>query len=174
MIKGSFEIWEFVVLLSTFLIFVMGFVLSNFAGIGSPEITIFACITVMIATLFVRPVWFLANKGRIKNWEHATAKVVDKQLSKIRYHHSTGYQVTLTLRFRDSMGKEYNESIIAPAFMRRVKEGVEFKIAFDPKHPDRLIVSDTARKQVITMTVTGIILEVLIITLSIIAFVLDQ
>lgn len=174
MIKGSFEIWEFVVLFSTFPIFILGFVLSNFVGIGSPEITIFSCMVVMIATLFVRPVWLLANKGRIKNWEHATAKVVDKQLSKIRYHHSTGYQVTLTLRFRDSMGKEYNESLIAPAFMRRVGKGVEYEIAFDPKHPDRLIVSDTARKQATTMTVTGIILEVLIITLSIIAFVLDQ
>lgn len=174
MIKGSFEIWEFVVLLSTVPIFVMGFVLSNFAGIGSPEITVFLCMVVMIATLFVRPVWFLLNKGRVKNWEHATATVVNKQLSKMRYHYSVGYQVLLTLRFRDSMGKEYNESLIAPAFMRRVKEGVEFKIAFDPKKPDRLIVSDTARKQVTTMTVTGIILEVLIIALSIIAFVLDQ
>lgn len=165
MIKGTFKVWEFIVLMAAGLILFGGFILNTAMGIGSPEIVIFTAFLTMTATLFVRPVWLLVNRGRIENWEHVTATIVNKQFSKVKHRNTTYYRVTLTLCFKDGMGKEYNESFTAPAFMRQAAEGDEYEIAFDPKHPDRLIALDPARKQAVLMTIFGIILEMAIIAL---------
>ncbi|MDE7397967.1 MAG: DUF3592 domain-containing protein [Oscillospiraceae bacterium] len=164
MIKGTFNIWEFVVLVAASVILFGGFALNN-TGIVPPEIAVFAGFLTMAAVLLVRPVWLLVNSRRIRNWEHVSAKVANKQFSEVKYHHTTKYRVTLTLCFKDEMGKEYNESFTAPAFMRQAAEGDEYEIAFDPKHPDRLIALDPARKQAVLMTIFGIILEMAIIAL---------
>lgn len=164
MIKGTFNIWEFAVLVAASVMLFGGFALNN-TGIVPPEIAVFAGFLTMAAVLLARPVWLLANRGRIKNWEHVSATVVNKQFSEVKYHHTTKYRVTLTLCFKDEMGKEYNESFTAPAFMRQAAEGDEYEIAFDPKHPDRLIALDPARKQAVLMTIFGIILEMAIIAL---------
>lgn len=165
MINGTFKVWEFAVLISAWLIILGGFVLNIAVGIGSPEFFIFAGFLTMTATLFVRPIWLLVNRGRIENWEHVTARVADKKFLPVKFRRSTVYKVILTLRFKDGMGKEYNESFTAPAFMRRADNGVEYEIAFDPKHPDRLIALDPARKQAVLMTIFGIILEMAVIAL---------
>lgn len=196
MIKGSFKIWEFVVLFSTIPIFILGLVLSNFAGIGSPEITIFTCFAVFTATLFVRPVWLLVNRKRIDGWEHTKATVKNKSFVKIhseddnyvakltnkllgiiipRYRsEDASYAIKLTLTFKDKMNKSYLETFTAPAFMRRVKDGVEFGIVFDPERPDRLIVLETARRQAKTMAILGAVLEIAMIILWIIAAFMDK
>ena len=164
MIKGTFNIWEFAVLVAAAVILFGGFALNN-TGIVPPEIAVFAGFLTMAAVLLVRPIWLLVNSCRIRNWEHVSAEVVNKQFSEVKYHHTTGYRVTLTLCFKDEMGKEYNESFTAPAFMRGADKGDEYEIAFDPKHPDRLIALDPARKQAVLMTIFGIILEMAVIAL---------
>ena len=174
MINGTFKVWEFAVLISAWLIILGGFVLNIAVGIGSPEFFIFAGFLTMTATLFVRPIWLLVNRGRIENWEHVTARVADKKFLPVKFRRSTVYKVILTLRFKDGMGKEYNESFTAPAFMRRADNGVEYEIAFDPKHPDRLIALNPAHEQAVLMTVLGIILEISFIALSIFAYVMDK
>ena len=174
MINGTFKVWEFAVLIAAWLIILGGFVLNIAVGIGSPEIFIFAGFLTMTATLFVRPVWLLVNKNRINDWEHVTATVADKKFLPVKFRRSTVYKVMLTLRFKDGMGKEYNESFTAPAFMRQANEGAEYEIAFDPKHPDRLIALNPAHEQAVLMMILGLILEISFIALSIFAYVMDK
>lgn len=175
MIKGTFKVWESVVLIAALLILIGGFMLDAMGmGISSPEIVVFAMFLTMTATLFVRPIWLFVNRGRINDWEHVTATIVDKQFLPVKFRCTTVYRVMLTLRFKDGMGKEYNESFAAPAFMRGATEGNEYEIAFDPKHPERLIALDPAREQAVLMTILGIILEMSMIALTIFAYVMDN
>lgn len=174
MIRGSFKIGEFAVLIAAALILFGGFILNTAMGIGSPEVVIFAGFVTMTATLFVRPLWLLVNKNRINDWEHVTAEVVNRELTKVRHRNTTYYRVTLTLRFKDGMSKEYNESFTAPAFMRGANEGKEYEIAFNPKHPDRFIALKPAHEQAVLMTILGIILEMAMIALSIFAYIMDK
>ena len=172
MIKGSFEIWEFAVMIMAALILISGFALNSMEN-GSPEIAVFAGFLTMAAILFVRPVWLLVNRKRIESWEHTKATVKNKSFEKVHSRY-TNYVIKLTLAFKDKMNKHYLETFNAPAFMRHAKEGDEYEIAFDPKQPDRLIALNPAHKQAVLMTVFGIILEIAMTILWIIAFVLDK
>lgn len=173
MIRGSFEIWEFVVLVGAALILIGGFILNTAMGIGSPEVVIFAGFVTMTSTLFVRPVWLLVNKNRINDWERAKATITNKVIEKVTGRYAN-YVTKVTLSFMDKMDRHYNEVIVARSFLRRMGEGAELKIAFDPKHPDRLIVPELARRQVKVMTITGIILIATMAALWAVAFVLDK
>lgn len=159
MIKGTFNIFEFIVVAAGSAVMLFGGVLSRSAGFIAPGTSIFLGMMIIIAMLFVRPLWFLVNKQRIHDWEHVTATVENVQYNEAEYHSTTKFRMSITLRFKDVMGKEYNESFTAPAFMREAHEGDEYEIAFEPNFPDRLIVLEPARKQIKAMIITGVVLE---------------
>lgn len=158
MIKGNFNIFEFIVVAVGAMVMLFGGVPSRSMGFITPGTSIFLGMMIIIAMLFVRPLWLLVNKQRIHDWEHVTATVEDVNLA-AEYHSTTKFRMSITLRFKDVMGKEYNESFAAPAFMRQSSEGDEYEIAFDPNFPDSLIVLEPARKQVKAMIITGVVLE---------------
>lgn len=158
MIKGTFNIFEFIAVAAGSMVMLFGGVLSRSMGFITPGTSIFLGMMIIIAMLFVRPLWFLANKRHIHDWEHVTATVEDVNLA-AEYHSTTKFRMSIMLRFKDVMGNEHHETFVAPAFMREASEGDEYEIAFDSNFPDRLIVLEPARKQVKIMTITGIVLE---------------
>lgn len=160
MIKGTFNIFEFIVVVAGSMVMLFGGVLSRSMGFITPGTSIFLGMMIIIAMLFVRPLWLLVNKQRIHDWEHVTATVENVQFDEAEYHSTTKFRMSITLRFKDVMGKEYKESFVAPAFMRESSEGDEYEIAFDSNSPDSLIVIEPACKQIKMMTIMGIILEV--------------
>lgn len=160
MIKGTFNIFEFAVVVVGTMVMIFGSMLSSLVGFITPGTSIFLGMMIVTAMLFVRPLWFLVNKQRIHEWEHVTATIANKQFDEAEYHHITKIRINITLSFKDEMGNEYNQAFTAPAFMREANEGDEYEIAFDPNFPERLIVLEPARNQVKIMTIMGIVLEV--------------
>ncbi len=90
MIKGTFNIFEFIVVAAGSMVMLFGGVLSRSMGFITPGTSIFLGMMIIIAMLFVRPLWFLANKRHIHDWEHVTATVEDVNLA-AEYHSTTKF-----------------------------------------------------------------------------------
>lgn len=175
MITGSFEIWEFAVLVAGAVeIITVGF-FGNYSGLFPEAIAVYIGFVLMIAMLFVRPLWLLINRKRIKSLEHTAAVVTEKARQKFSSARSIiNYKTMLTLSFSSQTGQRYNETFLAPAFMKRAEKDDKYEIAFDPKNPKELIVLEPARKLAAVMTISGIILEAAVTVLWIVEFVLDK
>lgn len=148
MVNSSFKYWEIgIVAVGLILSTVIG-VIAGFSGLD------FFLMWIPLANLalFVRPLWLIFNKGRIKHCEHIKVSVVDTKVKGLgKYSHQV-----VTVKFTDSMGKDYTRKFNKPQFMNN--QSNEYIAAFDPKHPKVLIFEDNAIKSAKTAGLFGIII----------------
>lgn len=160
MTKGSYRIWENVILIISVLMAIAFWI---FSLINKTEIPPSAAVIfiVMASALFAKPIWLLARIGKFT--ERAEAIVIDC-VSKAS---GKAYIKIYTFKFSDSRGNVY-EIGSGGSVLALFKEGKSYNIRFDPADPGKFIAVPMAYYQAAFSAVIGIIVEIILILIMII------
>lgn len=150
MINSSFRYWEIgIVAVGLILSTVIG-IIAGFSGFDF----LFTWIPLAGIALFIRPLWLVFNGRNLKLREHIKVHIVGTEVKGLgKYSHQV-----VTVKFTDSMGKDYVQKFNKPLFMN--DESNEYIAAFDPKRPNRLVFENIAVKSAKSAGRLGIIIMV--------------
>lgn len=116
MAKGSYKIWETVILIISALMVLAFWILSALDTIEVPPKTAAVVFMAIASAFFPRPIWLLAHIGKFT--EHAEALVVKCRTQRV----GRVYFKTCTLKYSDSRGKTHQADSDSYAFAMSKEE----------------------------------------------------
>lgn len=160
MTKGSYKIWETVILIMSALMILAFWILSALDTVEVPEKAAAVVFMVLAGAFFPRPIWLLTHIGKFtERAEAAAVKCLTQRAGRVHYK-------TCTLKYSDSRGKTHKADSDSYAFVMS-KEGKRYNIRFAPNAPTGFIVVPYAYFQSAVFAVLGIAAEALLILVMI-------
>ncbi len=156
MIKGSYKIWERVILILSAVFLLVAWILAEFTPIEVPKKIAAVVFGVMALAFFPRPIGLLTHIGKYAERADALAvKCVFEYVGRTHYR-------TCTLNYSDSAGNAYKVSSDSRAFAFS-REGKRYKIRFRKDDPTDLIAVPYAYYEAALFAFLGIAVETVLI-----------
>lgn len=154
MVKGSFRVWENVIL-------IIGVVLVNAAAMAKVftelEISmkfLTVCFMIMAAAFFPRPIWLAVNWRRLSRYKPLSVVVTDV----LPIRAGKGIWRIITLKFGKKKN-QYEKTVCGVLFMSAV-EGSQYEALVDPNRPDEFVIMPAGQANAAVFAAVGVLLEI--------------
>lgn len=155
MVKGSFKIWEAVIVGIGIAAVAIAAIVCSAIGADIPKKLILGCMIFAALALFVRPIWLLINWGHMYDKEHS-AMVTDVYFE--RYGGRGGHFKFTKLTYGKKTKRK--DITVANVMFFSPKLGKTYKLVFSSRRPEEFLILPAARINAAVFAVLGIAIEI--------------
>lgn len=156
MVKGSFRVWESIFLAAGVILLVVFEMVREFA---MPEISMrlpTACLMIMAAAFFPRPIWLAVNWRRLSRYNPLSVTVSDV----LPIHTGRWRRCVIKLKFAGKRKQCYEKTICDGILFMSAVEGSQYEALVDPNRPDEFVIMPAGQANAAVFAAVGVLLEI--------------
>lgn len=157
MVKGSFRVWENIFLTAGIILLVVFAMVREFA---MPEISMklpIACLMIMAAAFFPRPIWLAVNWRRLNRYKPLSVVVTDV----LPIWTGKGICRNITLKFAKKKN-QYEKTVCYGILFMSAVEGSQYEALADPNRPDEFVIMPAGQANAAVFTAAGVLIEIML------------